>query len=992
MSLAIRARRAIAVLLSAALLGTVPLAAKPVPAKRAATAPKHGRAPVAAATAKAGPWLYRGSDVPQDKEWIFGELPNGVRWVVRKNGVPPGQVSIRIRMDVGSLFEADSERGYAHLMEHMVFRQSKYLADGAAIPTWQRLGATFGSDTNAETSPISTTYKLDLPNASAAKVDESMKLLSGMMIAPTLSEANVRADVPIVLAEKRERGGLAERISEAVQGTLFAGQRVADRPVIGTVATLQGANQASVRAFHARWYRPERAVVVVVGDLDPAVMTATIAKYFSDWPVQGKPVAPPPYGDPLAPKGSDPVNPVGETRIVVEGQVPRGLTYAVLRPWRPVNDTIVYNQGIMIDTVAQAIINRRLEAKARSGGSYLSAGVNQEKYIRSADATFVSITPSGADWKKAVGDVRAVIADAMARAPTEDEIDREVAEINVAFESSVEQRRLLAGAKLADDMITALDINETIASPEVVLGIFNQSRALFTPAAVLEHTKRLFKGNVTRAIYITPEDKEADAAALKLALSAPVKADGNARLDSKPIRFADLPKLGEPGQVVADVPTGVMGIERVELANGVTALLWPTADEPGRLTVKARWGAGYRQFASGDAPYIALGDMALVGSGMATLGQEEIDRVSTGRKMGFDFEIDDSAFQFTANTRPADLADQLYLFAAKFALPRWDVAPFTRAKAAARLQYESYATSPQGVLGRDLKYIQHGKDPRFHTPTPQEIEAATPEGFRQVWQPVLEQGPIELQLFGDFDKAQAIEALKNTFGALPPRKPLPPELQVPRFAEPAATSTPLVLTHRGDPGQAAALVSWPTGGGMTGISESRQLQILSDLFQNRLLDAMREKLGASYAPQVNNDWPTDLDNGGSIMAIAQLQPDAVPVFFATANEIAADLIARPPSADELDRVIEPLRQQLTRASTSSAFFMYQLEGATSDQRKFAALRTLLPDFTRTTPAEMQALARKYLGPARSWRLAVIPDGQKLVTRLPASAPPAEATR
>ncbi len=986
-----RAGRALAALLSVSLLAAPPLAAKPPAAKRAAPAAKP--APRAAAAIKeTGPWLYRGSDVPQDKEWIFGELPNGVRWVVRKNGVPPGQVSIRIRMDVGSLFEQDNELGYAHLMEHMVFRQSKYLADGAAIPTWQRLGATFGSDTNAETSPISTTYKLDLPDANAAKVDESMKLLSGMMIAPTLSAANVAADVPIVLAEKRERGGLAERISEAVQGTLFAGQRVAVRPVIGTEQTLRGATAASVRAFHARWYRPERAVVIVVGDLDPAVMSGAIAKYFSDWPVQGAAVAPPAYGDPVAPKGSNPANPVGETRVVVESQVPRGLTYAVMRPWRPVKDTIVYNQGIMTDTLAQAIINRRLEAKARAGGSFLAAGVNQEKYLRSADATFVSITPSGADWKQALADVRGVIADAMATPPTEDEIEREVAEINVAFESSVEQRRLLAGSKLADDMVTALDINETIASPEVVLSIFNQSRALFTPAAVLDSTRRLFQGNVTRSIYITPQAGEADAAALKLALAAPVKADANARLDSKPISFADLPPLGEPGRVVADVPTGVLGIERIELGNGVTALLWPTADEPGRLTVKARWGAGYRQFASGDAPYIALGDMALVGSGLATLGQEEIDRVSTGRKMGFDFTIDDAAFQFSADTRPADLADQLYLFAAKFALPRWDVAPFTRAKAAAKLQYESYATSPQGVLGRDLKFIQHGRDPRFRTPTPQEIDAATPEGFRQVWQPVLEQGPIELQLFGDFDKASAVEALRKTFGALPQRRPLPADLQPPRFAEPAASSSPIVLRHRGDPGQAAAMISWPTGGGMAGVTESRQLQILSDLLQNRLLDAMREKLGASYAPQVNNDWPTDLDNGGSIMAVAQLQPAAVPVFFATVDEIAADLIARPPSADELERVIEPLRQQLTRASTSSAFFMYQLEGATQDQRKFAALRTLLADFTRTTPAEMQALARKYLQKGKSWRLAVIPDGQQLVTSLPGSAPPAEAAR
>ena len=205
MSLFPRAFRHIAPLLPLTLL------ASPVPAQEtvAAAAPQHLQ--VGSET----PWIYRGSDVPRDKEWQFGEMPNGLRYAVRKNGVPPEQVSIRVRIDAGSIHEQDSEQGFAHLLEHMTFRESKYLANGAAIPTFQRLGATFGSDTNAETSPVSTTFKLDLPNATPAKLDESLKLLSGMMIAPALTEANVRTEVPIVLAEKRERGGLAEREMEA---------------------------------------------------------------------------------------------------------------------------------------------------------------------------------------------------------------------------------------------------------------------------------------------------------------------------------------------------------------------------------------------------------------------------------------------------------------------------------------------------------------------------------------------------------------------------------------------------------------------------------------------------------------------------------------------------------------------------------------------------------------------------------------------------------
>ena len=925
-----------------------------------------------------GPWLYRGSDVPQDKEWIFGELPNGLRYAVRRNGVPPGQVAIRVRVDVGSLNESESERGFAHFLEHLVFRQSKYLADGAAIPTWQRLGATFGSDTNAETTPTGTTFKIDLPEATDAGLDESLKYLSGMVAAPTLSDQNIRTDLPIVLAEMRERGGAAARVQDELREVLYAGQPLATRAPIGTEQTLNAARQEAVRAFHDRWYRPENTVVVLAGDRDPAQLAALVKKWFGDWHGQGPHLPAPSFGDPVAPANAvRPAGggaPVGETRVLVEPDLPRSITWATLRPWRQVNDTIVYNQGLMMDQVAQAVINRRLEARARAGGSYLVAQVNQQDVSRSTDATFVAVTPLTDDWQTAVRDVRAVIADALASPPSAEEIAREVAEMDVAFASQVEQRALLPGARLADDMTTAVDIRETVANPEAVLSIFRKTVPLITPAAVLQHSRELFAGAVTRAAMVTPKADATDAE-LRQSLVAPVVADGKARASGKPVSFAELPPIGAPGKILADTQTGIGGIEQVEFANGVKALVWPSADEPGRVTVKVRWGAGYRAFASGDAPYIALGDLALVGSGVGPLGQEALDRISTGRKMGFDFKTDDADFTFSADTRAADLDDQLYLFAAKLAMPRWDPAPVLRARAAAKLQYDGLGTSPQGVLSRDLKFLQHNRDPRYRTPTAQELDAVTPEGFRQVWAPILASGPIEVQVFGDIDRAKTLAALARTFGALAPREPTPAIAASSQAQVPAGGGAPVVLTHHGDANQAAALVSWPTGGGTAGVRTSRQLEILTDLFTNRLIDRMREKIGASYAPQVVSSWPVDLDSGGSITALAQLQPGDVPLFFQTADEIAADLVANPPTPDELARVTEPLKQQITRAATSSAFFMYQLEGATADPSRFGTIRTILSDFTVTTPAAMQALAAQYLRKDRSWRVAIVPQGK-----------------
>jgi len=945
----------------------------------AATSAKPVQGTVAPGSASKVPWLYKGSDVPPDLEWNFGELSNGMRYAVRKNGVPPGQVSIRIRVDAGSLYETDAERGYAHLLEHLVFRQSKYLAEGTAIATFQRLGASFGTDTNAETSTTQTVFKLDLPNATPTSLDETFKLLSGMITAPTLSTQDLKADLPIVLAEMRERGGAAKRVQDSMQEVFYEGQPLAERSPIGTMGSLQAATQTSVRAFYNRWYRPENVVVIVAGDAEPAQLEAYVKKWFADWKVAGKPVPAPSFGDPVPPPAGAPLGdvktPIGKASVLVEPDLPPAITYAILRPWRQVNDTIVYNQGLMTDALAQAVINRRLEAKARMGGSFLTAQVNQQDVARSADATFVSITPLGDDWQAALRDVRAVIADALTRPPTQEEIDRELAELDVAFQVPVEQRRLLPGAKLSDDLVNALDIRETVASPEAVLRIFRESKPLFTPAAVLKHTQQLFQGTVSRGVFITQKPAGVTDAALRQALAEPVKPDQQVRMANAgpPVSFDKLPAIGKPGNIAQSQSTGLLGIQQISFANGVKAMLWPVQEEPGRVTVKVRFGGGYRQITPNDAPYVTLGQMALVGSGVGSLGQDDLDRISTGRKMGFDFSVEDAAFEFTAETRPADLADQLYLFAAKLDMPRWDKQPFERAKAAAKIQYDTFATSPQGVLNRDLQFYQRGQDPRFETPTPAEIDKTSAEGFKQVWSKALASGPIEVQIFGDFDPVTTVAALQRTFGALKPRDPAAVPAYSADVTVPKPSDSAIVLRHHGDPDQAAAVISWPTGGGSMGLAQSRQLEILTQLFTNRLLDALREKLGASYAPYVFSTWPVDLKAGGSITAMAQVDPKAVPVFFQTADQIAQDLITNPPTADELARVIEPLRQQITRAASSSSFFMQQLEGATSDPSRIASVRTVLTDYTETTPAAMQALAAKYLGKDASWRLEVVPE-------------------
>ena len=274
------------------------------------------------------------------------------------------------------------------------------------------------------------------------------------------------------------------------------------------------------------------------------------------------------------------------------------------------------------------------------------------------------------------------------------------------------------------------------------------------------------------------------------------------------------------------------------------------------------------------------------------------------------------------------------------------------------------------MLQRDVGWLLKDGDPRYAVPNPAELAKANPEGFRRVWSALLKQGPIEVDLFGDFNRDEAIAALERTFGALPPRDPLPATGFAPKLPEPVGD--PLTLTHHGDANTAAALVAWPTGGGSAGFHESRQLELLAQVFNNRLFDAMREKIGASYAPQVSSNWPLDAPSGGYLAATSQLRPGDLTAFFAATDKIAADLAASPATPDEIARVTEPMKQLITRASTGNGFYMYQLEGGALEPDKFQQIRSILSDYSAITPDRLQALAKRYLVPGKAWRLKVVP--------------------
>ncbi|MGF7168387.1 zinc protease [Sphingobium xanthum] len=927
-------------------------------------APALSTATTSAAPAR--PWFYEKSDVPMDPAWRFGELPNGLRYAIRRNDVPAGQVSIRVRVDVGSLMEESREAGFAHFIEHLSFRGSRDVPDGESKRIWQRLGAAFGSDSNAQTSPTGTVYALDLPRAGESGIDESLKILAGMLSQPTISQAAVDAERAVVLAERREGLSPGARLGDEIRSFYFAGQRLGMHSPIGTEATLTGATPDALQAFHDRWYRPDRVVIAISGAMDPAVMEEKLKAHFSAWTAKGPATPLPDFGKP------NPQAPA--VKVVVEGSAPFSVGLAYLRPWTFNEDTIAFNQQRLADQLALELINRRLDVAATQDASFLQASVALDNSSRSANATYVTVVPVGNEWEKALKDVRAIIEDARKTPPSQMDIDREFASMENIYASLVASAAIEGSARQAEDLVSAIDIRETVVAPADQLDIYRSARKFMTPEQLLASTRRLFSGTAVRALLSLKAPQPNAQARLATAFRAPVQAATNARLGDKSVTMAALPALPPAGKAISRLPLGILGIQEVAFDNGTRLLVLGNKAEPGKVRINVRFGHGRQTFSPKQDDALWAAPFALSASGIGDLGQRDMSEIMNGRQLSFNFSIGDDAFSFAAVSSPQDYRDQLRLFASKLAFPRWDDAPLKRTMAALQASYDPVPGSASEAIDRSLDWMLRNRDGRFAPATPSDAAVLTLDKFKSVWEPRLAAGPVEVQIFGDVDTEEAIQAVAATFGALPVR----PDAQTPAenrsMSFPAPVSSPVVLTHDGPGEQAAAVIAWPTGGGTTRIRESRQLDMLARIINDRLFEKLRSIDGAAYTPSASSIWPEASDAGGFLYVQTQLKPERIPYFFQLINEISHDLATTPVAQDELDRQVEPVRQLLNRAAYSNAFWMNQLEGYTRDREKLALTRSLGTDLLNVTPADLQALAARYLVPQTSWSAIVLARG------------------
>ncbi len=930
-------------------------------------------------TANQPGWLYRGSDLPPDPAWRFGTLPNGVHYAVRRNARPAGQVSIRVRIAAGSLHEQPHELGWAHLVEHLAFRGTANFADREARHIWQQLGASFGSDTNAFTGTTQTFYQLDLPNADREKLDRSLHVMADMMSSALFDPAAVEAERTIVIAEKERRPELSVRVSEAGRQLFLHGLTFAGRETIGTEETLRGADAARLRAFYQRWYRPERATVVMVGDIDPQAMIQLIEARFGGWRGQGPAPAEPDFGRLAEP-------PARVSSVAYPG-APHNVLVGWTRPYRPQPATRAEQAVELEEALARTILNRRLERRARGEAPFISAGISGSEHPGTAEVTQLAVTARGSRWQEALNDAFAIIADALRAPPSAGEIERELSNLRTARKAAVEGQATLASQVLANGLINAVDQRDVVISAPASLALFEELAPRMTPERIAAATRRLFEGAQPRLLLLSPEPVQGGPQVLTAALDAALKAAPASRGDDRMVSFDALPLPGEPGREVGRERLADLDVTIVRFANGSTLTFKPTKFDEGRVFTKLRFGNGLIGL-DPSRPSLSWASGFVGPSGVADLDLDAMERLLTGRRIGLSFGIDEDAFVLSGATTAAELPDQLRLLTAKLTHPRWDPALFRRFQTSAIEGYDLQFSSASGRGQRELSALVRPNDRRFEAVSREALTAATPDMLRAFFAPLLAQGPVHAVIVGDATLDQAVEAMRRTVAALPARTTPPPVADPARSLPPQPNPEPARFTHNGDPAQAFAVIGWSTVGAGADIKTRRALALAGNILQVRLFDRLREEEGATYSPSATHNASDSFPNWGILYAAAEVRPDRVPVFFRVARETVAELAARAVLPDEFALSQNPVISGIQRRLATNGYWFDVLEGFVHNPAEIAEVRSYLADYRALTAEDVRRAVAAHVADAGDWSMVVLPARAPAAAAAPAAPTPA----
>jgi zinc protease len=916
--------------------------------------------------AAADPFPQETSDLKADPSVRFGRLPNGLRYAIMPNREPQGRASMRLLVNAGSLHETDEQRGIAHFLEHIAFNGSSHYPPGTLVEFFQRMGMTFGGDTNASTTFDHTRYLIELPKTDEAALTEGFHVLGDYAGGLLLVPSEIERERGVILSEKRVRDSVGYRTFVAQFDFMLRGTRPPTRQTIGTTEVIEKAPREQFLDFWNTWYRPEKMAVVVVGDIDPNAVEKMVVTTFS----------------PLAPRG--PARPDPDL-----GKLPSftgvranfhpepeasstSVSLSSLTPFPDEPDTAAQRLRDLPRDLAVSMLNRRFSVLAKKENApFISASASVSDDLRFYREASVNLECLPAQWGEALTLGEQELRRALEHGFQAGELREVVANYANALEQAVKTAPTRRSRQLADELVQTLLDRQVFTTPAEDLKLLKPALEKITPADCVAALRAAFAAPgryamVTGNLKLPGDAATAIATIYERSRAMPVTPPAEENLGGW--AYTD---FGPAGKIEKRETIPDLDLTLVTFANGVRLNLKKTDFEAGVIRVGARVGNGAMTEPRDKRGLSALAGAVFNAGGLGKHSTDDLRRVLAGKNVRSSFSAGNDAFVFSGSTTPDDLLLEFQFLAAQLTDPGYRPEALRQAQKSIEQLYVSFEHTASGPLSTEVPNLLASGDPRFGLPTQEVLMSRNLDEVRTWLNPQLSRGALEVSVVGDLDLEATIAAAAKTLGALPNRETKPALQELRKVSFPAK---PFAREYRiaSDIPKGAVQIYWPTTDSRD-VKPTRRLTLLSEIMNDRLRVKVRQELGGTYSPSAANSGSDTYPGYGMITASIDVDPPLATKITDVVLAIADDLAKNGVTEDELRRAREPIMTEIRQSFRTNSYWLSNvLLRAQEKPEVLDWARSRTADFASITVAEVNTFAKNYLTSGRAFRVTVLP--------------------
>ena len=656
--------------------------------------------------------------ISADKNILRATLTNGLQVVIVRNTIAP-VVTTMVNYRVGSDECPTGFPGTAHATEHMMFRGSP----GLSADQLAAISAAFGGDDNADTQQAVTQYFFTTPT-------------ENLEVALRIEATRMQDLLPDESLWTKERGAIEQEVAQDLSNptylfymqllqAMFKGSPY-EHDALGTRPSFEKTTGADLRKFHNDWYKPNNAILVVVGNVEPQTVLEQVKKTFGGIPAKKIPARPEYNFSPVVP-----------TTLTLDTDLPYGMAAITFRFPGTENPDFAAAQ-ILSDVLSSQRGNLYGLVPA---GQALFAQFSYDTLPKSGIGYAIAGFPSGGDSTNLLNQVKAILLAEITNGVSAELV--EAAERREIISAEL-QKNSVSGLASAWSQAVAV---ENRNSPDDDINLF---RAV-TVADVNRIAKTYldFDHAVSAILTPTPSDKPISSKSFGGGESLVSTKNENVKLPSWAKKVADeLP-----------VPASALNPFVTNLPNGIKLIVQPEAvSDTISVFGRVKNNALVQTPAGQDGVSEALEQLFNYGS-------KSLDRLAFQKALD-DIGANESAgANFSLQVLPENFARGVQLLADNQLSPALPEADFKIVQTQLAAQVAGELQSPDHIAGHALTSALFPKgDPSTRQTTPATVKSLTIDDVKNYYASTFRPDMTTIVVIGKISPDEAVAVIEKNFG------------------------------------------------------------------------------------------------------------------------------------------------------------------------------------------------------------------------------------